>query len=68
MNETILAIGAGGKFAGMVIPALARRGARARGFVHDPIDVIRVLANGAQGVVVGDLADRATVARALRSG
>jgi hypothetical protein len=39
MSKTILAVGAGGKFASMVvIPALAGRGAEVRGFVHDAAD------------------------------
>ena len=35
-TATILAVGAAGKFAGLVIPELARRGARVRGLVRDP--------------------------------
>jgi uncharacterized protein YbjT (DUF2867 family) len=66
MNETILAVGAGGKFAGMVIPELARRGVRVRGFVHDAANADAVRAHGAQDIVVGDLADGASVAAALK--
>ena len=36
MDETILAVGAHGKFAGVVIPELARRGATVRGRVRSP--------------------------------
>lgn len=34
MNETILAVGAYRKFAGMAVPALVSRGVRVRGLVH----------------------------------
>lgn len=33
---TILAVGAAGKFAGLVAPELAKRGARVRGMIQDP--------------------------------
>ena len=39
MNElrrTILAVGAAGRFAGLVVPALANRGVSVRGLVRDP--------------------------------
>jgi uncharacterized protein YbjT (DUF2867 family) len=35
MSKTILAVGAAGKFGGLVVPALADRGAMVRGFVHE---------------------------------
>ena len=66
MNETILAVGAGGKFAGMVIPELAKRGATVRGLVHNPAHAPAVRAAGAREVVVGDLRDAASIAAALR--
>jgi uncharacterized protein YbjT (DUF2867 family) len=65
MRETILAVGASGKFAGLVIPELARRGARVRGLVHKPSDADTARAQGAQEVIIGDLTDRAGVAAAL---
>ncbi len=67
MDETILVVGAGGKFAGMVVPALAARGAaRIRGMVHKVADIDAVRAAGAQDVVVGDLTDPGDVAKALK--
>jgi uncharacterized protein YbjT (DUF2867 family) len=66
MNETILAVGASGKFAGMVIPELARRGASVRGLVHDPSDAGTVRSQGAKDVAIGDLADSVSVAAALK--
>jgi len=59
-------VGASGKFAGLVIPELAKRGAKVRGLVHDPADAPAVRKAGAQDVVVGDLADPASVVAALR--
>jgi uncharacterized protein YbjT (DUF2867 family) len=66
MGETILAVGAGGKFAGMVIPELAGRGFRVRGLVHDAANSDAVRAQGAQEIVVGDLTEAASVAAALK--
>jgi uncharacterized protein YbjT (DUF2867 family) len=64
-NTTILAVGAAGKFAGLVLPALARRGAKVRGLVRRASDADEVRAHGATDVAVGDLADSASVDAAL---
>jgi uncharacterized protein YbjT (DUF2867 family) len=61
----ILAIGAAGKFAGLVVPELARRGAKVRGFVRSPDEIDAVKALGADSVRVGDLTDPASVRRAM---
>ena len=53
MDETILVVGASGKFAGLVVPELARRGADIRAVIHDAGDEPTVRAAGAQDVVVG---------------
>lgn len=66
MNETILVVGASGKFAGLVVPELARRGAEIRAMIHHARDEPAVRKAGAQDVVVGDLTDPASVAAALR--
>jgi len=66
MSKTILAVGAGGKFAGMVIPALAERGAEVRGFVHDAADADTVRDQGASEIAIGDLGNAASVAAALK--
>ena len=66
MDETILVVGASGKFAGLVVPALARRGACIRAMIHDSVDEPSVREAGAQDVVVSDLSDPAAVAAALR--
>jgi nucleoside-diphosphate-sugar epimerase len=58
-QSTILAVGAAGKFAGLVLPALAQRGAKVRGLIRRASDAERVRAHGATDVAVGDLEDRA---------
>jgi uncharacterized protein YbjT (DUF2867 family) len=63
--STILAIGATGKFAGLVIPELAKRGATVRGFVRDKMQAPDVRRHGAADVAVGDLGDRSSVRAAL---
>ncbi|WP_428393067.1 NmrA family NAD(P)-binding protein [Lichenicoccus sp.] len=64
--SNILVIGAAGRFAGLVVPALARRGVKPRGFVRTPDQAGTARANGAEEVVLGDLRDEASVTAALR--
>jgi uncharacterized protein YbjT (DUF2867 family) len=66
MDETILVVGASGKFAGLVVPALAQRGADIRAMIHDAGDEAAVRQAGARDVVVGDLTDAESVAAVLR--
>lgn len=61
----ILAIGAAGRFGGYVVPALAKRGARIRGFVHKPGQADRARSHGAAEIVVGDLRDQTKLDAAL---
>lgn len=65
-KTTVLAVGAAGKFAGLVVPALASRGAHVRGLVTKQEQRAEVHANGAAEVVVGDLADPVAIASALK--
>jgi uncharacterized protein YbjT (DUF2867 family) len=65
MTGTVLAFGAAGKFAGLVVSALARRGILVRGFVRDARQTEKVRAQGAHDVVVGNLTDSASLKRAL---
>lgn len=65
-TSTILAVGAGGKFAGLVLPELAKRGARVRGLIRDPAEADSVKEHGAAEVAVGDLRDRASLDAALQ--
>jgi uncharacterized protein YbjT (DUF2867 family) len=63
--STILAIGAAGEFAGLVIPELAKRRARVRGFVRNKAQAPDVRRHGAADVAVGDLDDLSSVKAAL---
>lgn len=62
----VLATGGSGHFAGLVVPALVRAGVEVRALVHDPdrADVPR--RQGAAEVVLGDLADPASLEEAVR--
>ena len=62
----VLAVGASGKFAGMVIPELVRRGATVRGLIHDSAKEGLVRQHGATEIAVGDLTDRASLDEALK--
>lgn len=63
--STVLAVGAAGPSAGLVVPALARRGVKVRGFIRDPRQAEAVRRGGAVEVAVGDLSDAASVDAAL---
>ena len=65
-TSTVLAVGAAGKFAGMVVPELAKRGAKVRGFVRSPDEIKTAKATGAAETVVGDLADEVSVRTAMK--
>jgi uncharacterized protein YbjT (DUF2867 family) len=64
-SPLILAVGASGRFAGLVVPELAKRGAKVRGFVRNAAEIDAVKAVGALDVVTGDLTDVASVSRAM---
>jgi uncharacterized protein YbjT (DUF2867 family) len=66
-KSTILAIGAAGKFASLVVPELAKRGAKVRGLIRDPKQGKSVIKSGATEVALGDLTDRASLNLALKS-
>ena len=61
----VVAVGAAGPFAGLVVPALTKREVHVRGFVHDAKDVSKARENGCAEISVGDLADQGAVATAL---
>ena len=63
---TVLAVGAAGEFAGLVVPELARRGINVRGLVQDAAQGEAVRGHGAAEVAIGDLRDRASVDAALK--
>ena len=65
MSGLILAVGAAGKFAGHVVPALVARGATVRGLVHEAKALASIRDEGAVEVVVGDLREPRSIAAAL---
>src|SRR5436190_15768421 len=67
MSETILAVGAAGRNAGLVVRALAGRGARVRALIRKTQQADAVRRAGADEVAVGDLTDRASIDAALRN-
>ena len=64
-SSLILSVGADGRFAGLIVPELIRRGARVRGLVHQAENVDKARANGATEVAVADLHDRRSLDAAL---
>jgi uncharacterized protein YbjT (DUF2867 family) len=66
MSKKTLVIGAAGKFAGLVVPALAARGTEVRGFVRNAASADVVRAKGAQEIAIGDLGDAVSVRAALQ--
>ena len=64
-TPTILAIGAAGKSAGLVVSEIAKRGAKVRGLIRDAKQEDAVRERGAAEVAVGDLRDRTSLEAAL---
>jgi uncharacterized protein YbjT (DUF2867 family) len=62
----ILATGADGKTAGLVIPELAKRGAHIRGLLRKPNNTDAVRQSGAAEIAIGDLNDTASLEAALQ--
>ena len=65
-TSTILAVGAAGKFAGLVVPALAERGVKVRGLVRDARQGEEVRKSGATEIAIGDLRDGPSLDAALK--
>ena len=61
----VLAVGATGRFGGLVVPALAAKGLKVRGLVHDPAHRVRTEMAGADETVAGDLRDPGAMRAAL---
>jgi uncharacterized protein YbjT (DUF2867 family) len=61
----VLAVGATGQFAGLVVPALVSKGLQVRALVHDRAKADRVRELGADETVSGDLRDRGSIDAAL---
>ena len=65
LAPTVLAVGAPGPFAGLVVPALKCQGAKVRGLVREAAQGDAVRAHGADEIVVGDLRHRSSLDAAL---
>lgn len=65
LAPTVLAVGAAGPFAGLVVPALAAQGANVRGLIRNDSEGDAVRAHGAAEIAVGDLRDRLSLDAAL---
>jgi uncharacterized protein YbjT (DUF2867 family) len=61
----VLAIGATGQYAGLVVPALISRSVQVRALVHDPAKLDQAKEAGAGEAVAGDLRDPASLRAAL---
>ncbi|TGQ64721.1 NmrA/HSCARG family protein [Mesorhizobium sp. M00.F.Ca.ET.186.01.1.1] len=65
-NPTVLVVGATGRFAGLVVPELARRNARVRALVRDhPSNIEKARRLGAFEIATGDLRNRQSLERAV---
>ncbi|WP_232314023.1 NmrA/HSCARG family protein [Ralstonia sp. A12] len=62
--QTVLVVGAAGKFAGLVVPELVARGVRVRGLVRDERGAAQARQRGASEIAIGDLRDVASQERA----
>jgi uncharacterized protein YbjT (DUF2867 family) len=60
-RQPILVVGASGRFAGHVVPALAHRGARVRGMIRTAAGDAEAREHGAAEIVVADLTDAASL-------
>ena len=65
-KDTVLVVGAAGKYAGLVVPALARRGVKVKAFVRNAEKADAVLQAGAAEVAIGDLSELNSVQRAMK--
>ena len=65
-SRTVLVVGATGRLAGLVVPALARRGVRVRGLVRDEQRAEALRARGAGEIAIGDLRDVDSLTAAAR--
>ena len=63
-KPTVLVVGATGRVAGLVVPALGRQGLAVRALVRSEGDIANALRNGATEAVVGDLRSPDSLVRA----
>jgi len=65
-RSVVLVVGAAGKFAGLVVPALRRRDVAVRALVRDEARAAVARSLGATEIAIGDLRDAASLAEATR--
>lgn len=65
-NSTVLVVGAPGRFAGHVVPALARRGVTVRGLARNEAEAAAARNNGAHEIAYGDLRDPKSLDAAVK--
>jgi uncharacterized protein YbjT (DUF2867 family) len=65
--QTVLVVGAAGKFAGLVVPELVARGVCVRALVRDAQGAARARERGAREIALGDLCDVASLERAVEN-
>ena len=65
-SNTILVVGATGRFAGLVVPELARRGARVRALIRNEARGTLAKSLGAAEIAIGDLRERGSLDQALQ--
>ncbi|WP_163823421.1 NmrA family NAD(P)-binding protein, partial [Proteus mirabilis] len=63
-HPTVLVVGAAGRFAGLVVPELVRRGAVVRGLVRDGSQAALARDRGAAEIARADLRDERSLDRA----
>lgn len=64
-SGAVLVVGSSGKFAGLVVPELVKRGARVRGLVRKSSESDGVIDRGAAEIAVGDLTDPSSMEAAF---
>ncbi|WCB96327.1 hypothetical protein DSM104299_05084 [Baekduia alba] len=65
-EQTVLVVGATGRIAGLVVPELARRGARVRALARDDAQAAAARRRGVDEIALGDLRDPASLRAAVR--
>ena len=65
-DPKVLVVGAAGRFAGLVVPALASRGVKVRGLARNEKQGEQARGNGAAEIAIGDLRNRASIDAALQ--
>lgn len=65
-QDIVLVVGAAGRYAGLVVPALAKRGVKVKAFIRKAEETDAVLQAGAADVVIGDLRELSSVQQGMK--